>query len=219
MDYNVLRKVVASCVEGKDIERGFRLNIHKLRRMTKSFGLIPVVTKLEYISKPVTQEDIPLLGEFFKKDALLWFDGKREYTHIIFVREEDMDDELTRLLQDCTQYIVNLEKNAPINKGAKKVFNCSVCPTEYDDNCRCCPNRTINIESVICNIMAKYPCYTAIIAKWTKPDSININIRFRVNPVLMDKDKEQNNTDTPTTDPDVVIPTTYQKGITEYNLI
>ena len=182
MDYNVLRTVLANCVEGKRNNKIFKLNTYKLRNNVREFGLIPVIFKNEYISKRVTPDDVPLLTEYFKEEKVLWFDDDKTFLTVIFIREEDMDERLQDLLEDCEEF---RKRELQIPKTP-----CNVKPIEQKGCLRCktCDRKNIDIVNTLASITGQYPCYTALIAKWVKPDSISLNIRFRVNTLLINSE-------------------------------
>ena len=182
MDYSVFRKIIASCVENKKDNIFFRINIHKLCRKLEKFGIIPVLYKTEYMSKAVEPDDLFLLLEYFKEDKLDWFDGERTFLSMLFVREEDMTDELQDLLHDIS--ISKIKRKRETTCGSVKLIN---------DGCDCCCNcndSNVDVKSSLISIITKYPCYSAIIAKWVKEDSISLNIRFRASSLLINSDKE-----------------------------
>ena len=187
MDYNVLRKIVAGCVRNvKGDESQFRINLNELTKRVKELGLIPVLYKNDYISKSVTVDDIIVLAEFFKEDKLQWFDGDRSFEFLTFIREEDIDDNLQNLLQDLSHARLNeIDENSepcrikPIGEQAK------------DSCCRACKQRVVDAKSTFISIISAYPCYTTVIAKWVKKDSISLNIRFRANSLLINAESEK----------------------------
>ena len=184
MDYNELRTVVANCVEGKRNDRKFRLNTFKLKKKVEEFGLIPVIYKNNYESKRATPEDIPLLSEYFKEENVLWFDDQKTFLTIIFVREEDLDERLQDLLEDCYE-----QKKRELQPPK---LPCNVKPIRQQTGCRkcnICDDRSIDIVNTLAQITGLYPCYTALIAKWVKPDSISLNIRFRANSLLINSEE------------------------------
>lgn len=197
MDYNKIRKVIANCCTDKWTMNDpiFRLNVHKLSKMLQPYGLVPVIYKNNYISKQVGPEDIPLISEYFKEKKLEWFDKRKTYLTITFIREEDIDDRLEDLLADCV-IVREMETNPP------KV-PCNVKEKNSTHHCMTCPHnrnkQNIDITKVVAEIMGNYPCSTALIAKWVRRKDILMNIRFRANSLLINADKDD--TQEPT-DPD-----------------
>lgn len=178
MDYNELRTAVVKCVEGREDSDFFKLNMFKLAKTVKPMGLIPIIYSSSNKSRKVTPDDIPLLAEYFKEEKLNWFDEKKTFLHVIFVRAEDMDEDLQDYLADCYQvrrYEDGISKPCSKDKSFAK-------------DCRRCESRRIDIISTLASIVSSYPCYTAIVAKWVKKDSISFNIRFRANSILINSD-------------------------------
>lgn len=178
MDYNILRKIVATCVEGKGDNKYFRVNIVKLAKKLKKLGLIPVVYKDEFISKNLECDDLFLFVEYFKEDKLKWFDGDRTFLSLLFIREEDMDEQL----QDLLYELYNMKKNSDTDDNNTYRQCCCFCKKDEI--------RKIDEKSILISIMSKYPCYFAIIAKWVKEDCITLNIRFRASSLLINSEKE-----------------------------
>lgn len=177
MDYNVLRKIVVNCVEGRCDDDFFKLNTFKLNKKVSGLGLVPVVFKHEYKSKRVGPEDIVLLAEYFKEEKLIWFDNSKTFLTIVFVREEDMDDELRSLLADCSQAMENeIDPPEKCEVDQKKVCK---------EICKTCPRRKIDLSATLSKIIGTYPCYSTVVARWVKPDSITISVRFRANSILI----------------------------------
>lgn len=185
MNYNELRKIVASCIRNiKGNENHFSINTSKLIKKVKELGLIPVLYKDSYESKEVTVEDVVILSEYFKEDKLQWFDGTRTFAFLTFIREEDVDDNLQNLLQDLNEWKFN----------EKEKGSCKVKPAieqAKDECCRACKQRYIDIKSTYISIISAYPCYHTVIAKWVKKESISLNIRFRANSLLINSDIEE----------------------------
>lgn len=183
VNYNDLRIIVASCVEGSEEGLDFRVNMFKLTEKLKPLGLIPLFYKNDFNAKIVTPEDVPLLTEFFKKDNVTWFDDHKSFINIILVREEDIDDELSVLLQEILRARLE-ERPKPLHK--RNIRN--VCDKK-PPKCHCLER--VDLIKVLTTITGNYPCYTALIAKSLGKDCIHLNIRFRANIVLMNK--ESNN--------------------------
>ena len=191
MDYNVLRRLVANSVDQVPATKDnsdFKINMFVLAKKLKPLGLFPLVYKKNDWSKRVEPSDIPLLMEYFKGEKIQWFDGRKSFLSLVFLREEDLDDPLQELLQDLT-FAMELEKEKMILpcgmkyvKGKKKEEKKFKCPELEEGK---------DIVSILASIVSTYPCYTAIVARWIKPESISLNIRFRANSVLL---AEENNT-------------------------
>lgn len=186
MDYNVLRKIVAGCVRNvKGDESQFRINVNELTKRVQELGLIPVLYKNNYESKTVTVEDVVLLSEYFKEDKLNWFDGHRTYEIISFIREEDVDEDLQNLLQDLATIRLN---------DTNEYTPCNIKPIASqakDECCRACKQRVLDAKSTLISIISSYPCYTTVIAKWVKEDSVSLNIRFRANSLLINSESSE----------------------------
>lgn len=190
MDYNVFRKIIASCVEGKGDNIFFRVNTRKLCTKLKKFGIIPILYKNEFVSKAVEYDDIFLLAEYFKEDKLEWFDGERTFLPMLFVREEDMTDELQDLLYNLHQARVSGSKGEEIGCPYDKI---KIVDNQCDCCCCCCHyNDNIDVKTILINIISKYPCYFVIIGKWVKEENISLNIRFRASSILINTDKDEN---------------------------
>lgn len=181
MDYNELRKVVASCIEGPDHSINFRLNMYKLTRLSEVFGLIPLFYKNHFTSKEITAEDMPFIAEYCKGNDLLWFDENKAFLTCIFVRAEDMDSDLQNLLQDILRYRIDQKKTKH-----------PLCHENVNHHNNCIYKESTDIIDIISKIVSKYPCHMCFIAKAVTPQNILLNIRFRPNNILSEIEKEEN---------------------------
>ena len=211
MDYTKIRKIIANCCAdtGKPNDPIFRVNMMKLAKLVQPYGYIPLIYKNNFISKMAEPEDIPLLSEYFKEDKLTWFDDRKSFLNIIFIREEDIDDKLENLLADC---VLSRERETQPPK-----IPCNVKPKEKekDYHCLTCPHNKdrlkIDMVKTLAVIVGNYPCYIALVAKYVKRDAILMNIRIRANSILLSSsdNKEDNNppsTEDPTTPTEPVDP-------------
>lgn len=202
MDYKKIRKVIVKCCTDNGTMNNpiFRLNVFKLSKLLQPYGLVPVIYKNNYISKEVGPEDIPLISEYFSDDRVKWFDKKKTYLTITFIREQDIDDRLEDLLADCV-IVREMETNPPNPK-----VPCNVKEKDYSYHCMTCPHnknkQNIDISKVMADIIGSYPCCTALIAKWVRKKDIVMNVRFRFNSLFMDDIKD------PTTPTEPEIPPT-----------
>jgi hypothetical protein len=148
-------------------------------------GLIPVLYSSNLVSKEILPEDVPLLAEYYKDDKLRWFIGDKTFVSLIFIREEDMTEELQDLLDDLKQYRMSIgeELKDPRRINVRKV--------RQEPEKECCCNPKIDVSSTLISILSSYPCYFAIVGKWVKDDSISLNIRFRANSILLSDENKK----------------------------
>ena len=200
MNYNVLRKVVSSCVEGRQNDPHFRINMFKLRKLTADLGLVPLVYKESYNSKRVMPDDIPLLMEYFKEDKIEWLDSKRTFLTLIFIRQEDLVDNLQELTEDLLEGMYKPKDDEEILPGGIIQIKSTPVGKKKKPNCKfyCPKRRTPDIVSTLGKIVGTYPCYTCIVAKHVRPDAISLYIRFRANSVLLDSESSDTDTSTDT---------------------
>ncbi|MCM1215995.1 MAG: right-handed parallel beta-helix repeat-containing protein [Lachnospiraceae bacterium] len=181
MDYNELRKIVASCIEGPEQSINFRLNMYKLTRLSEVLGLIPLFYKNHFLSKEITAEDMPFIAEYCKGNDLLWFDENKAFLTCIFVRQEDMDTDLQNYLQNILRLRIEQKKD-------KHPF----CHDHVNHHHDCYYKESNDIIDIISKIVSKYPCHMCFIAKAVTTQNILLNIRFRPNSVLSEIEKEEN---------------------------
>ena len=100
VDYKYLKSsIIKSCRQNdNDDVISFYIIGDKLSKLTsdENCGLRLLPIGLE--SKPITPESIINISEYFKDKKLSWFTDDKEYTQIIFVKEESIDDKAQELI-------------------------------------------------------------------------------------------------------------------------
>lgn len=102
VDYNVLKvNIIKSCRQIQKDELGFEVSYTRLNKLLDDIGLtmVNVGTKSDCI-KP---ENIINLSEYFKDKKLSWFNENKEFTQLVFVKTDAIDDNLSTLLEKMNQ--------------------------------------------------------------------------------------------------------------------
>ena len=82
--------IIKSCrqLHKNDIE--FIVDYDRLSRNVDDIGLTVVNTGFK--CKPIRQDDIIPISEFFKKQKLAWITEKKYFTQLVFVRSDAIDE-------------------------------------------------------------------------------------------------------------------------------
>lgn len=102
VDYNVLKSnIIKSCRQVEENEIKFIVNYDKLSKKIDDVGLtlVNVGTK----SMKVTPTDIVNISEYFKDKKLSWFNDNKEFTQLVFVKSDSIDDKLATLLDQMNK--------------------------------------------------------------------------------------------------------------------
>lgn len=97
VDYNVLKSnIIKACQPGGRGSIKFFVNYDKLSRSVNDIGLtmINVGTKSELV-KPT---DVSMLSEYFKGVRLSWLNEYKEFTNLVFVISENIDERCQLLI-------------------------------------------------------------------------------------------------------------------------
>lgn len=113
--------IIKSCrqLHKNDIE--FIVDYDRLSRNVDDIGLTVVNTGFK--CKPIRQDDIIPISEFFKKQKLAWITEKKYFTQLVFVRSDAIDEELSTLLSQMHQTQVNDPDLDKVNTLAKIIAN------------------------------------------------------------------------------------------------
>jgi hypothetical protein len=91
LNYSVLkRNILRVCKQTNPNSLEFTVSTTKLNNSVKDCGLTFLFN--DYKSEQVTGSNIPLIGEYFKKDKLSWFNRARHFAILSFVVTEDLDE-------------------------------------------------------------------------------------------------------------------------------
>lgn len=105
LDYAVLKSnIIKACKNEKGTIK-FIVNHDKLSGLVDDIGLrmVNVGTK----SNRVKSTDIALLSEYFKGKKLSWFTEHREFTTLVFVLEDAIDEECEALIKKMNESIID----------------------------------------------------------------------------------------------------------------
>lgn len=98
LDYNALKKtIVKNCKQDSANYLNFSINGKKLDQAVSNYGLIFLYNNFK--SEQITSANIPLVGEYFKRDKLAWFNRSRHFMTISFVVEDKLDDKGRKLVE------------------------------------------------------------------------------------------------------------------------
>lgn len=161
VDYTKLANCIRTCaVQGKSTD--FTIDLKRLNDLVQPFALMVVPNNIK--SKRIGPEDIPYLGEFFKKTKLKWLDRFKFFSSVVFVRtdiEGALDHEFYELIHDMT---VDQLENPDIDK-----------------------------TETMAKILAKYPCYVASVVSYKNADikmagTISFEIICKANIITIEYD-------------------------------
>lgn len=120
--YSVLKNLIIKSCRNEKPGIKFIVNYDKLSKLVDEIGLcmVNVGTK----SKDVSSNDIALLSEYFKGNKLSWFNSEREYTTLVFVLKDAIDEK-------CEELISEMNKTLIDDPDLDKVKNLSTIIAEY----------------------------------------------------------------------------------------
>lgn len=105
LDYKVLKSNILKCCRSERESTKFIVNYDKLSHMTKSIGLtmVNVGTK----SKEVDPSDVIYLSEYFKGQRLSWISEYKQFTTLVFIQSEYINDKAEKLLDIINSSIID----------------------------------------------------------------------------------------------------------------
>jgi len=97
INYTELKKaIIRVCKQDGRNVLNFSINGEKMNTAAKDFGLIFLQNAFK--SEQVTSANIPLIGEYYKKEKLAWFNRSRQFMVLSFVMEDKLDDKGRKLV-------------------------------------------------------------------------------------------------------------------------
>lgn len=104
VDYKDLKfKISKACAKSSKGSIKFNVSLERLNDMIKDMGLTMINNGT--ISDLLEAKDIPLISEYFKYQDLSWFRESREYTSLVFVKNESIDETLQSYLDQLNEPI------------------------------------------------------------------------------------------------------------------
>lgn len=123
VDYKALKSCIIRCCSPRfKNDMAFKVDMDKLVEEVGAMNLVPIFIGM--MSKKLTPDIIPFIGEYYEKERLEWFSEDKEYTILTFVDRDDINDELTNLLEDLKTAQVN-------NPDDDKVHDTAVILAKY----------------------------------------------------------------------------------------
>ena len=104
VEYGALKRAIRkSLIQGKGID--FSVDFDLLNANISDLG----ITAIEYRtkSKHVNPEDVAYLGEFFRQSDLAWINKFRQYSSIVFINNDYIDDEARELMEDIKTPLID----------------------------------------------------------------------------------------------------------------
>ena len=172
VDYNVLKSnIIKACQQDERGHVRFLVNFDKLSKSVNDIGLtmINVGTK----SERVRPNEVSMLSEYFKGVRLSWITDKMNFTNLVFVITDDIDDK-------CKELITQINGNYEDNPA-----------TKTDD---------IDKVNALSTIIAEYPCFFACVISYESNDPKRIGrasyeIKCRANTVRIKQENYKYNQD------------------------
>ena len=112
LDYKVLKAaIVKACISSKK-STNFVVNYDKLSKAVDELGVTMVNVGVQ--SSNIEPKDIITLSEYFKANKLKWINNSKDYTILVFVDKEKIDERCQELLD-----IMNLSQidNPSVDKA------------------------------------------------------------------------------------------------------
>lgn len=101
IDYKVIKSNIIKACRSKDKssigKNNFSIDYEKLNNLVSDYGLTVINTNLKH-SDMIRPSDIVSISEYFKDKQLAWFDSKKQFMYVIFVKTDAIDENLTELL-------------------------------------------------------------------------------------------------------------------------
>lgn len=122
LDYKVLKSNILKCCRSERESTKFIVNYDKLYHMVNSMGLIMVNVGTK--SKEVQPSDVVYLSEYFKGKRLSWISEYKQFTTLVFIQSEHINDKAEKLLDIINSSIID-------NPSIDKVKALSTLIAEY----------------------------------------------------------------------------------------
>lgn len=99
LDYNKLKKLImASCIDDPNEPLKFSINFNKLELAIDNNNMGICLVKNGLRSKYINQDTIILLSQQYNGDRLKWFDQHKQYTALLFIRKDTMDERARKIV-------------------------------------------------------------------------------------------------------------------------
>lgn len=112
LDYKELKSAIIKASVSSKKSTNFVVKFDKLSKAVEELGLVMVNTGTQ--SSNIDPKDIICLSEYFKANKLKWINNSKDYTTLIFIDKDKVDDKCQELLD-----IMNLSQidNPSVDKS------------------------------------------------------------------------------------------------------
>lgn len=132
VDYNALKSnIIKSCKADKG-EIYFLVNYDKLLELSNNIGLtlVNIGTK----SNRIKPTDVVFLSEYFKESKLSWLNEVKEFTTLVFVQNDSIDENCKNLLNDMNNFDNEIDKVKTLSEIVAKYPCCFATIISYLSN-------------------------------------------------------------------------------------